>query len=55
MNLKIKADLTVYNRKTQIQKVLSFLYDRCAVKSLVIQVRHETVSCQMLLFSLSTV
>ena len=55
MNLKIKADLTFKNQKTQIQKVLSFFYNPCTVKSPVIEVRHEIVSCQMLLFSLSEV
>ena len=50
MNLKIKADLTFYNQKTQIKKILSFFYNPYAVKSPVIQAQHEIVSCQMLLF-----
>ena len=51
--IDVKADLTFQNQKTQIEKVLSLFYNPCIVKSPVIQVRYEIVSCQILLVLLS--
>ena len=56
--MKVKAAelyFKILEEKTQIEKVLSSLYDPCTCKSRAIQVRGKIVSYQMLLLSLSKV